>query len=365
MSVLEDRYRSVLRLLPASYRAVWEDEMVATFLDGTRTDDAEEAEYRAYCGRPSRAEVASVAGLAVRLRLGGVEAPARSFAWGEAVRLVALVGLLVHAVSATMGVLQELWIAGWLAWPPVPGEVLALAESGPSTLWDIAWSLTALVWVAAYLALVSGHRRAAKVLAGLALAPAALAAIVSTANLAVGRPRMTSLMLTMWADLLISALVVLALAAFHGDAPPLRPRPWLVAYAVGLVLAPVPGLVFLMQPIRDLMLLDWPGVWSVALVAAGLVHLGGPAVGRVGRAPGWSLALALLAAPVLALRIVSLLDFALSDAVGVYPVTMAIGAVETVAVIAVGVPLAVLAAQTVRGLPSAAPSPAASQTPAP
>ncbi len=31
MSVLEDRYRSLLRLLPASYRAVGEEDMVTTW----------------------------------------------------------------------------------------------------------------------------------------------------------------------------------------------------------------------------------------------------------------------------------------------------------------------------------------------
>ena len=66
MSVLEDRYRSVLRMLPASYRAVWEEEMVSTFLASMDPDDIDEAEFRADFGRPGFSEVASVAGLAVR-----------------------------------------------------------------------------------------------------------------------------------------------------------------------------------------------------------------------------------------------------------------------------------------------------------
>ena len=44
--------------------------MVATFLESMDTDDAEAAEYLADYGRPSWSEVASVAALAVRLRLG-------------------------------------------------------------------------------------------------------------------------------------------------------------------------------------------------------------------------------------------------------------------------------------------------------
>ena len=60
MSVLEDRYRRVLRALPAAYRARWEEEMVATFLASMATDDPDEAEYLGDYGRPSWSEVASV-----------------------------------------------------------------------------------------------------------------------------------------------------------------------------------------------------------------------------------------------------------------------------------------------------------------
>ena len=38
-SVLETRYRALLRILPADYRAAWEEEMVATFLQGMVTDE--------------------------------------------------------------------------------------------------------------------------------------------------------------------------------------------------------------------------------------------------------------------------------------------------------------------------------------
>lgn len=47
MSRLEDRYRSVLLLLPGWYRAAWEEEMVATFLDTVATGDAEQDRYLA------------------------------------------------------------------------------------------------------------------------------------------------------------------------------------------------------------------------------------------------------------------------------------------------------------------------------
>jgi hypothetical protein len=70
MSRLEQRYRLVLRVLPAAYRKAWEEDMVATFLDSVDSDDAEAAEYAADYGRPSWSEVATVASLAVRRCLG-------------------------------------------------------------------------------------------------------------------------------------------------------------------------------------------------------------------------------------------------------------------------------------------------------
>ncbi len=78
-SDLERRYRRVLRLLPGWYRQQWEQDMVAAFLDSWLTGDPEEDEAIIEFCKPSWAEVASVAGLAVRLYLGGpgTRAPAR------------------------------------------------------------------------------------------------------------------------------------------------------------------------------------------------------------------------------------------------------------------------------------------------
>ena len=49
--------------------------------------------------------------------------------------------------------------------------------------------------------------------------------------------------------------------------------------------------------------------YCLALVGAALAHLAGPALGRKGRAPSWSLALALLAPAVFGLRVLSLLQY--------------------------------------------------------
>src|SRR5580693_8483995 len=97
---LERRYRRVLRLLPGYYREQWEQDMVAAFLDSWLTGDPEEDEAVLEFCKPTWAEVASVAGLAARLYLGGAGAPRRYFAWGQAVRRAVLAVFLVHAVLA-------------------------------------------------------------------------------------------------------------------------------------------------------------------------------------------------------------------------------------------------------------------------
>src|SRR3984957_7912963 len=97
---LEQRYRRVLRLLPGYYRDKWEEDMVATFLDGWLTGDPDEDSVTMEYDRPTRQEIVSVTGLAARLRLGGTGAPRRYFAWGQAVRNAVLGVMLAHAVGA-------------------------------------------------------------------------------------------------------------------------------------------------------------------------------------------------------------------------------------------------------------------------
>ena len=158
-TALETRYRSLLRILPATYRAEWEDEMVATFLaasappgadgpdgpDGPEdSEDSEEADLRAEFGRPGWSEVVSVVGLAVRLRLPGAGYSGRPVLLGDAVRLVALIGLLVSGASGAVGTVAHLWLVGKLPGftPPdlshkmadeIPGSSLLMIESGSHT----------------------------------------------------------------------------------------------------------------------------------------------------------------------------------------------------------------------------------------
>ncbi len=343
MSALEDRYRGVLRLLPASYRDVWEEEMVATFLDSVATDDVDEAEYLDDFGRPSWSEVGSVVALAVRLRLGGPDAPPRSFVWGEAVRTVGLVGLLTFALTFPMGLAQTLWIAGGL---PLPAATLdALAASPPPDGWSTVWLAAGALWLMAFLLLVTGRRRAS-----LLLALTGLGIDVGWATSAANHAPSMSLVL----HVLISAAILGALAGFHRQAPPVRRRPWLLALAVGSVVSSVLGVLVLLQPI-GVPMPDWPGLLCVSWLVAALVHWAGG--WRPRRAPSVSLALTLLCAPVLLLRVVSLVEYIyiLVSQVEYILVfqwgSVMVGILQAVAVLAVAVPLV---ARTLRQLPPSA-----------
>lgn len=336
MSRLERRYRLVLRLLPAAYRQQWEEEMVATFLDSVDTGDPETNEDH---GRLSLSEIASVVSRAVRLRLGGADAPPRSYAWGQAVRLATLMATLANAVMATGGIAVTLWLTGRIAWLPAPPPGWVVVPQG---LWLTALSLVGYLWLPAYIALVLGHPRVAQAVALLAVAPPAL--IVGYEQAIVGVP----LFISPWAMLLVNILVLLGMAAFHRDAPPVPHRPWLLALPVGALLLSLP--LFTIQTTGQVPgLVDWPGLACALVAAAMAVYLTSRASRRLSGPLPWSLALALLALTTLCLRIATLPDY--STAEGMPFVTFALA--EVTAVLALGVPLAVQARRALRRLPPA------------
>ncbi|MBQ0901252.1 hypothetical protein [Micromonospora sp. U21] len=337
MSRLEERYRFVLRLLPAAYRQEWEDDMVAAFLDSMDTGDSETTAYVTDYGRPSLSEVASIVSLAVRLRLGGADAPPRSYAWGQAVRLATLMAMLTHAVMITTSIAVTLWLSGKIAWLPAPASEWTITP--PSSIWHTAWNLAGYAWLPAYIALVLGHRRVAQAVALLAVVPPAITTAVQQAG-------DVPLSVSSWAMLLIDVVLLLAMAAFHHGAPPVPRRPWLLALPVGVLLVPVP--LFTIQATTPaLRLLDWPGLSCAAVTAAMVIHL----TVRVSRRPRnlpWSLALTLLAVTTLAQRTATLPDY--SDQAQ-HTTLATIASVQAIAVLAVGVPLAVLAIRALRRLP--------------
>lgn len=343
MSRLEQRYRLVLRLLPAAYRRQWEQDMVAAFLASMHSGDPETDEFVLDYGRPSLAEIASIVSLAARLRLGGgVQAPPRFYAWGQAIRLATLMMLLTNAVMVTGNIAITLWQSGAMAWLPAPAPELAL--SPPRSLWHIAANLTGCAWLPAYLALVLGHRRLSQGLALLAIIAASLVTAVEQAT------DELPLIVLPWAVLLLDTAVLLAMAAFHRAAPPVPRRPWLLALPAGVLLVPLPlfGIQATNQTAR---LLDWPGLSCILITIVIATYLAGRGFRRPSRSLPWPLALTLLAGTSLGLRIVTLPNY---NGQTQYANLTTIAAAQIIAVLAVGLPLAVHTIRAMHHLPDVA-----------
>ena len=333
---LEQRYRRVLRVLPSYYRERWEEDMVTAYLESELTGDPEEDDFIAEYGKPSLPEIASVAGLAARLYLGGAGAPRRYFAWGQAARWAVLVVLLEHAVRALAGIVFLAWAHQRLGWlPPPPARVLA-AQSGTG-IWPTVWYAVGYAWIVVYLALVLGYRRTAQVIAVLAIAPDLIYLVQS--QFGIGQmPRLVPWAIGPWAMwVLIDLVPVLAIAAFHRDAPPVARQPWLLALPATFLLVAVPLLAAEFTG-HDGWVPGAPGLFCILVAIACLAHAGRA---RSRATSGiWSLTLLLLAADIGLLRICTL---------GIYPhdpSMVGIGLAELVVMVAA----AAVVAPDVRGL---------------
>jgi hypothetical protein len=318
-SLLEERYRRVLRWLPASYRQRWEPDMVATFMERayrSQPDDPEGVEVAS----PRLAEVADVAALAVRLRLGGDQAEPRSFLWGEAVRRVALIGLLAHALFGLSALALSMW---WAQTVAVPG------------LWPALAVTAELLWLPAYLSVVFGHRRLGAILAVAAFLPMVVSAVTNLR--ADGGANAGSNIV--W--LLFSALPVVALAAFHRDAPAVRPWPWVLAVPIGVVVMTVVVAATTPRSGQETLffvLAGGSGLWCAGIILAGIVAAVA-AVRHPSRTPAWPLALTGLAVAVLLLHAAVLADNA--EAGG--SVLWVVGAAQCLALLATAGVLATVA----------------------
>jgi hypothetical protein len=296
---LEQRYRRALRLLPGYYRAQWEEDMVAAFLDSWMSGDPEDDAWILRFGRPTRPEVASVAGLAARLYLGGAGAPRRYFAWGQAVRGAVLTVVLVHAVFSLDTFVRLGWAHRLFGVPAPPANMAAT----PVGIWLTATFAVACAWVVVFVALVLGQYRTARV----------IAALTVTTDLVVLLQRQLTgtqpLIYGAWAYWILLDLVpVLAMAAFHVGAPSAARRPWLLALPATYLLVAAPLLAI--QATGNIAWLpDFSGLCCMLVALACVAHAP-RAWSRHSAGSGvWSLTLALLAAVVTADRIISLGDY--------------------------------------------------------
>ncbi|MEV6033748.1 hypothetical protein AB0L65_21510 [Nonomuraea sp. NPDC052116] len=275
MSLLEQRYRSVLRLLPASYRAEREEEMVDAFMElsGEAPDEANP--------RPRWGEIASVLSLSLRVRLGGPGASPRFVAWGEAVRLVALLGLGYQAVGSVYQFLywrHALAFGTDVAWTGSPGSVERLVS--------IAVSAADLCSAVAFVAIMRGHVRTAKVTAVIGVT----APLVYTLIPMILAGPLTDRPLSEPATLVFTAAPVIALLmGFHSDITPRR-RSWaatLSPAAAGLAVLCGTWLLVALRPYNP----DWPYLW-LGFGTTILVWAAGAVVVLARRSsPSWALAM--------------------------------------------------------------------------
>jgi hypothetical protein len=297
MADLERRYRRVLRLLPGYYRQLWEEDMVAAFLDSWLTGDPDEDECVLEFCRPGWQETASVAGLAVRLYLGAAGAPRRYFAWGQAVRRAVLAVLLVHALLSLDVLVRIAWSRRPLGLPAPPAS---LAAASPGGVWPTAYYVVNVAWIVVFLMLALGHYRGARVLAVLAIVPSLVA--LAQAQLTGIMPAPFGLW-PFW--FLLNLVPVAAMTAFHQDAPPTARLPWLLALPASYLLVIVPLLV-LQATGNSEWLPDFPGLCCILAALACLTHAPRAWSGQADGPGVWSLTLTLLAVVAGAYRIITL-----------------------------------------------------------
>ena len=241
-----------------------------------------------------------MAGLAARLYLGGAGAPRRYFAWGQAIRRAVLAVLLVHAVLGLDVLVLLAWSHRLVGWLPAPPASLVVAPGG---VWRHGVLPGGLAWIVIFLALVLGHYRTARFLAALAIVPDLVALL---------QAQLTGIMPAPFGPwifwVLLDLAPVLAMTAFHRDAPPVAPRPWLLALPAGYLLVYGP-LMALQATGNSAWLPDFPGLCCILVTLACLAHAPRARSRQAAGTGVWSLTLVLLAAVAGVYRIVTLTDY--------------------------------------------------------
>jgi hypothetical protein len=177
--------------------------MVATFVQNMATDDVEDTEYVA---EPGGDYQCCDAGDPVATWWRG--APARYFASGAAVRRAVLVGMFVNAFArdcecriVVLGRRRNP-VASDAGWCETGGSV---ANCG---------NLAGLLWLVAFFATVLGRRGLGELWSWWSMVDRAF-------------------VLALWVSVMVNILLVLALLAFHRDAPAVSHRPWVIAFGSG------------------------------------------------------------------------------------------------------------------------------------
>lgn len=364
-SLLEVRYRRLLRVLPAGYRAVREQEMVDAFVQTSLDANPELADLTLQAGWPGLRESASIVRLALRLRWADPQAPERYRVRAAGLRVATLASLTVLAVTAAQSVLSQVWVA--LA-PTrdtgVDGSPARILFGAHPDLWSLLRGWAFVLWIPALILAVLGGRRGAGWADAIAAIPTAVTVIAAASGPFVSVFGIGGLVLAVVQVAVIAGLSGMAPARADSRVPH-RWR-WLMAAAAGLVALAVPiGVAWLLPTPRVLsglgyLIVDTAGLWCGAtVIAAAMVvvrRLGG---GRVSTAA--LLGLTGLAGAATVLRAGMLpawIHYAHQNAPGTTPILIST-VIQLGLVAAITLTAATLAAMRVRGLPPVSYLPAA------
>jgi hypothetical protein len=194
------------------------------------------------------------------------------------------------------------WSRRWVGW--VPGPPASAVNASPPGVWAIGGYVVDYAWIVAFLTLVLRYYRTARIIAALIMV---LDLVWLVRHALTGTLPVPFGNWTYWG--LLDLALVLAMAAFHRDAPPAPRGPWLLALPANYLLVPVP-LLALQVTGNGAWVPDFPGLCCILLSVGCLIHTPRIRSRQRGADSGtWSLTLALLAAVAAVFRLVSIGDY--------------------------------------------------------
>jgi hypothetical protein len=206
---------------------------------------------------------------------------------------------LVQATRGLEALVQTVWSRHLFGWLPAAPASLVAATPGPGV-----WYLVAYAWIAAFVTLALGYYRTAQVIAALAIVP-------DLVQLLVGQfaGRLPAPYVGPWAFwVLLNLVPVLAMTAYHRNAPPTAPWRWLLALPATYLLVWVP-LLALQATGNFAWVPDFSGLYCVLVAVACLAHAPRARSRHTDGSGVWSLTLAMLAVDAGVYRIFSIGDY--------------------------------------------------------
>ncbi|WP_031161998.1 hypothetical protein [Streptosporangium roseum] len=283
----------------------------------------------------------------------------RFFAWGQAVRLVAMMGLFFHAMMSCVWLADLLRLHGIFDSLSADYQTALGTTGSAQRLQEIVRMFTYLLWIAAFASLVDGRPRTAKALVLIALV--LFYSPILQARGLIGDQSGKALALH---SLLLVGPVLALLAGFHRDAPRARHSWWGAALPVSLgallyMILNVLGSAS-MAPTINWQFWSWMWPWMgesglacLALLTVSVTCIGMHLWVPTRRTPYLPLALAILAVPVMLARVFYLTFDAID------PATQTMAAVnvsQLLALLLCALTLTVLTAKTMPALPQTTPS---------